>query len=260
MKLLKNLNKKTTIIISLIIVGLLSVGIGIAFLQDHTQVLTNIFGLASIDTEIKEDIVEGDLTKAPKVVSTDKSETDAMVRMRLNISNVEVFSKYFGLAGIDTVENDSGTNSGISAGMYWKIEDGENNDPYNAYYYYQHVLQPKGEDHDSTNPLFTQILYKYEDNGETKFLPFYVLDSDNQSQENPGYVLNPEIPEDQKMRVMKALSYLNDITITLYQESVPVKIKDWNADANGDDIIDNNTDHATEIWEYFDSKGSITVE
>lgn len=253
MKLLKNLNKKTTIIISLIIVGMLSVGIGIAFLQDHTQVLTNIFGLASIDTEIKENIVHGDLTKAPKVVSTDKSETDAMVRMRLNISNVKVFSEYFGLKGIDTVEGNSGTNSDIPDGMYWEIEDGEN-DRYNAYYYYQHVLQPKDEGHDSTNPLFTQILYKYEDGGDTKFLPFYVLDNDNQSQENSDYVLNPNIPDNQKERVMEALSYLNDITITLYQESVPVKVKDWNADANGDGIIDHDTDHATEIWEYFDSK------
>lgn len=252
MKLLKNLNKKTTIIISLIIVGMLSVGIGIAFLQDHTQVLTNIFGLASIDTEIDEDIVDGDLTKAPKVVSTDKSETDAMVRMRLNISNVEVFSKYFGLKGIDTVEDDSGTNSYISDGKYWKVGDGEN-DRYNAYYYYQHVLQPQGEGHDSTNPLFTQILYKYEDNGITKFLPFYVLDDDNQSQENPDYVLNPEIPEDQMEKAKEALSYLNDITITLYQESVPVKVNDWNADENGDGIID-SYDNAIEIWEYFDSE------
>ena len=258
MKLLKNLNKKTTIIISLIIVGMLSVGIGIAFLQDHTQVLTNIFGLASIDTEIEEDIVEGDLTKEPKVVSTDKSETDAMVRIRLNISNVEVFSKYFGLKGIDTAENNSGTTNN-EEGTYW-IKDSNSIDKYNAYYYYQHVLQPQGEKHDSTTPLFTQILYKYKENGETKFLPFYVLDDDNQIQGNPVYVLNPDIPTDQKEKATEALSYLNDITITLYQESVPVKVKDWNADANGDGIIDNNTDHATEIWEYFDSKGSITVE
>lgn len=246
MKLLKNLNKKTTIIISLIIVGMLSVGIGIAFLQDHTQVLTNIFGLASIDTEINEHIVEGDLTKEPKVVSTDKSETDAMVRMRLNISNVEVFSKYFGLKGIDTVD---------SRCDGWKI-DTNAEDRYNAYYYYQNVLKPNS----STNPLFTQILYKYVNNGETKFLPFYVLDDDNQIQGNPVYVLNSDIPIDQQKRARDALSHLNDITITLYQESVPVKVKDWNADANGDDIIDNNTDHDTEIWEYFDSKGSITVE
>lgn len=236
MKLLKNLNKKTTIIISLIIVGMLSVGIGIAFLQDHTQVLTNIFGLASIDTEIKEDIVQGDLTKIPKVVSTDKSETDAMVRMRLNISNVEVFSKYFGLKGIDT--EDSSCDG-------WE-KDTNSTDKYNAYYYYQNVLKPNS----STTALFTQILYKYEGNGETEFLPFYVLNSDNQTQGDPVYVLNPEIQRD---KALEALSYLNDITITLYQESVPVKVKDWNADRDDNGIIDPNGD-ATAIWEYFDSE------
>lgn len=245
MKLLKNLNKKTTIIISLIIVGMLSVGIGIAFLQDHTQVLTNSFGLASIETEIDEEIVDGDLTKAPKVVSTDKSETDAMVRMRLNISNVEEFEKYFGLKGIDT--NNSSCNG-------WQ-KDSDVVDKYNAYYYYQYVLEP-GE---STNPLFLQILYKYNDNGQTKFLPFFVLDEGNLESENAIYKLNPEIPKNQQNRVKEALSHLNDITITLYQESVAVKVKDWNADKNNDGVIDDKGD-ATHIWNYFDSDEASTVE
>ena len=245
MKLLKNLNKKTTIIITLIIVGMLSVGIGIAFLQDHTQVLTNIFGLASIDTEIDEYIVEGDLTKEPKVVSTDKSETDAMVRMRLNISNVEVFSKYFGLKGIDTEESDSGTLSNGN-GEYWVKDD--SSDKYNAYYYYQHVLKPKGEDYNSTTPLFTKILYKQDD----EYIPFYVIDEDKSTDENPVYKLNSKIRDSNAAN--EALSHLNDITITLYQESVPVKVNDWNADRDDNGIIDNNAIDATEIWEYFDSE------
>lgn len=239
MKLLKNLNKKTTIIISLIIVGMLSVGIGIAFLQDHTQVLTNIFGLASIDTEIEEDIVEGDLTKAPKVVSTDKSETDAMVRMRLNISNVEVFSEYFGLKGIDTADTNCDG---------WEIDTNAEG-KYNAYYYYQNVLSPN----ESTTPLFTQILYK-SDTGD--YIPFYVKDEKNSTDEETVYKLNDVI---ETSKAKEALLKLNNITITLYQESVAVKVKDWNADRDGDDIIDTDGD-ATKIWNYFDSEVVSAVE
>ena len=171
-----------------------------------------------------------------------------MVRMRLNISNVDEFEEYFGLRGIDTTESDSGTNNTIEYGMYWKIAE-EKTDKYNAYYYYQNVLSPN----ESTTPLFTQILYKSETEG---YIPFYVIDEESSTDEKTVYKLNDAI---EPSKANEALLKLNNITITLYQESVAVKVKDWNADENGDGVIDANGD-ATLIWKYFDSEVVSAVE
>ncbi len=74
--------------LSLIVVGGILTGTSFAILQDKTGSLTNVFKLQSIDTDIDEEF-KGDLTKEPRVVNKDVS--DALVRVRLTISNKEIF-------------------------------------------------------------------------------------------------------------------------------------------------------------------------
>lgn len=222
MNILKKVNKKTTIIISLIVVAVALFGISIAYLSDSAGTLVNTFDAASIHTDIEEE-VDGSLKKDVKVANNDK--TDALVRVRLSISNEELFNQYFGL-------KDLGNNP-------WELK-GE-------YYYYTEVLKSKTK----TQSLFTRLLYK--DGNEYKDFPF-VEDSEG------NYVLDSSATD----RMKEALQILNSVEITVYQESVPVKFsyKDngqtiqLNADQNGNGLIDTDEEKADaeKIWNYFESQ------
>lgn len=238
-KILKNkLSKK--VIISLILVGFIAVGSTLAYLFDISDLVTNTFSRASIHTEIEEDTTKTDLTKNPSVINTDV--TDVLVRVRLSISSDEdvdgqsIFEKYFGLAGIDcnyavteelTAENNED---------YWERDP--NDDRYNCYYYYKKVLKGTDEAANSpykTEPLFDKIMKK---NGNGDYTSFY--------NEN-GALLD--------VKDKTILQYLNDIEITIYQESVPVTVTnddiELNADPNGTGNVD--IDRAKKVFEYFES-------
>lgn len=222
MNILKKANKKTTIIISLIVVAVALVGISIAYLSDSAGTLVNTFDVASIHTDIEEE-VDGSLKKDVKVANNDK--TDALVRVRLSISNEELFNQYFGLKDL-----------GKSP---WELKDG--------YYYYTEVLKSKTK----TQSLFTRLLYK--DGNEYKNFPF-VEDSEG------NYVLDSSATD----RMKEALQILNSVEITVYQESVPVKFSykensqtiQLNADQDGNGLIDTDEEKtdAEKIWNYFESQ------
>lgn len=244
MKILKNkLNKK--IMISLILVGFIAVGSTLAYLFDISDLVTNTFSRASIHTEIDEDTSKTDLTKNPSVVNTDV--TDVIVRVRLSISNKELFEEHFGLAGIDDHYDITEGLTGKDNKSYWIMEPGDG-DRYDCYYYYGFVL--KGEETDSsenitrhqTEPLFDKILKKNEDGSYTKF----VYNDD-------GSIANSDDIE--------ILKYLNDIDITIYQESVPVTVtKDNDTELNADKDNDGKVDNigiAKQIFEYFESNPDI---
>lgn len=242
-KILKNkLSKK--VIISLILVGFIAFGSTLAYLFDISGLVTNTFSRASIHTEIEEDTTKTDLTKNPSVINTDV--TDVLVRVRLSISSDEdvnaqsIFEKYFGLAGIDCKYAVTEGLTDETNNVYWKKEN-PNDDRYNCYYYYNKVLTGKGGNNSETEPLFDKIMKK---NGNGTYTSFYKED---------GILLN----DDDKI----ILQYLNDIEITIYQESVPTKIttKDGrtiDADKNQDDFVD-DIDVAQQIFAYFESNPEL---
>lgn len=241
-KLLKNkLNKK--IAIALTLVASIGIGCTLAYLTGFSDIVINTFSRASIDTDIEE-TTKADLTKMPVVVNNDV--TDVLVRVRINVSSefledmkTTVFEKYFGLAGIDD-NYISESYKDHATSEYWKIED-SSADKYNCYYYYRKVLNGTDETENSpykTEPLFDKILKN--SNGTYNQFDFNNLTDDDK----------------------KILQYLNDIDITIYQESVPVTVtKDdgtkLNADKNNDGIIDNIED-ANQIFEYFESNPADT--
>lgn len=244
-KILKNkLSKK--VIISLILVGFIAVGSTLAYLFDISGLVTNTFSRASIHTEIEEDTAKTDLTKNPSVINTDV--TDALVRVRLSISSDEdvngqsIFEKYFGLAGIDCNYAVTEELTGENNEDYWKRDP--NDDRYNCYYYYKKVLKGTDEAANSpykTEPLFDKIMKK-NDNGD--YTSFY--------NENGALI-------DYEDKTI--LQYLNDIEITIYQESVPVSVitkdgRKLNADPEGTGDV--NIEEAKEIFAYFESNPSDT--
>lgn len=238
-KILKNkLSKK--VIISLILVGFIAVGSTLAYLFDISDLLTNTFSRASIHTEIEEDENMTNLTKNPSVVNTDV--TDVIVRVRLSISNKELFEKHFGLAGIDANYAITDELTIKDNKSFWTMEPVDG-DRYDCYYYYKYVLKgtETGPDgtliKDQTEPLFDKILKK---TGELTYTTFEFNDD--------GSVKN----EDD----IDILKYLNDIDITIYQESVPVTVtKDNDTELNADKDNDGEVDIgiAKEIFGYFES-------
>lgn len=242
-KILKNkLSKK--VIISLILVGFIAVGSTLAYLFDISGLVTNTFSRASIHTEIEEDTRKTDLTKNPSVINTDV--TDVLVRVRLSISSDEdvnaqsIFEKYFGLAGIDCKYAVTEGLTDETNNVYWEKEN-PNDDRYNCYYYYNKVLTGKGGNNSETEPLFDKIMKK-NDNGT--YTSFY---------DENGTLMKVEDKE--------ILQYLNDIDITIYQESVPVSVttkdgRKLNADPNGIGNVDIGI--AKEIFAYFESNPDTT--
>lgn len=260
MKFIKKLSKRTRIISLMILLVMVS-ATTIAFLQDYTSTITNSFSIKSIHTEIDENNQSSTLTKIPFVKNTDA--TDVMVRIRLDISgNTDnLFPDTFVLAGFGedygyAVGSDNFNNitfddetvmcgqykSGELTSTYW-TQDGTN--PYSSYYYYKNVLKAQGttgiiEENnikteiplDVTQPLFDRILLKVVNNGETSYISYDQASSEQQ----------------------KKFAALENIQISIYQESVPVSLKDgdktYNADKNNDGVIDSIED-ANYIWNYF---------
>lgn len=243
MKFIKRLSKRTRIISLMVLLVIVS-ATTIAFLQDYTGTITNSFSLKNIQTEIEENIHSTSLTKAPFVENT--GDTDVMVRVRLEISGD--FSK-FALAGIDTnyvVGYDGLKNllrdDFIECGKFttdddcfdfWISDIKSDETKYSCYYYYKNVLKAKN----TTQPLFDKILLRLADG---KYIAY---DSD-------------DITDSQKTE----FADLENIQISLYQESVPVVLKDddttYNADENDNGIIDafeedGNSSAKNYIWDYF---------
>lgn len=234
-KLLKNkLNKK--IAIALTLVASIGIGCTLAYLTGFSDIVINTFSRASIDTDIEE-TTNSDLTKIPVVANNDV--TDVLVRVRINVSSdfvddqTTVFKEYFGLAGIDdSYTSEEYVNNETS--NFWEIED-TNADKYNCYYYYKKVL--KGTDETSNSPYKTEPLFdKILKNSKGTYVQF---DFDELTGEDK-----------------EILQYLNDIEITIYQESVPVSVTkadgtELNADENNDGYVD--IGKAKEIFAYFES-------
>lgn len=250
MKFIKRLSKRTRIISLMILLVMVS-ATTIAFFQDYAAQLNNSFDLKSIHTEIKENNHNTTLTKIPFVKNTDV--TDVMVRIRLDISGD--FSD-FALAGIDTnyavgsdkfaSYKDDEDNDFVNcryystsekSSKYWSpvIKDGENN--YSCYYYYNFPLKAKGsvdeneKPLDVTQPLFDRILLRDND----QFISY----------------------EDATAKQKNKFAALENVTITVYQESVPLTVTTdsgtLNAEYEGDQIVGfNNQDSETyKIWNYF---------
>lgn len=258
MKFIKKLSKRTRIISLMVLLVMVS-ATTIAFLQDYTSTLTNSFSIKSIHTEIEENNQSTTLTKIPFVKNTDV--TDVMVRIRLDISgNTDnLFPNTFVLAGFGedyeyavgsenfrNITFDDGPvvcgyyNSGELTSDYW-TQIGDN--PYSCYYYYKKILRSEGSTEtiivndekkeiplDVTQPLFDRILLNYNGN--------YINYEDAKA-----------IPE-----ALSMFSKLENVQISIYQESVPVILKDgdntYNADKDNDGVID-DTEDVNYIWNYF---------
>ena len=247
MKILKNkLNKK--IMISLILVGFIAIGSTLAYLFDISGLVTNTFSRASIHTEIKEE-TDTDLTKKPIVVNNDV--TDVIVRVRLSISNKELFREHFGLAGIDdnytSIYTDETTEILADPLSYWNKES-EASDSYDCYYYYSKVLKGTETGLDGTpikhktEPLFDKILKKIEDGSYAKF----------------AFKADGSVENDSDIEILKLLE---SIDITIYQESVPVTVTKADGvvlNAVEDDGVSVNIGTAKEIFKYFESNPADT--
>lgn len=256
MKLIKKLSKRTRIV-SLMIILVIGSATTIAFLQNYSEMLINTFTLKSIHTEIEENNHNTTLTKMPFVKNTDV--TDVMVRVRLDISGD--FSN-FALAGIDgnyVVGSDINSSDLLNEGItfiecgtyttknktseFWTCESDD--DKYSCYYYYKRVLKSEGYKDDNGNPLdvtqpvFDRILLRYKMNDGSEKLISYKDAQNTETYPN----------------ALKMFEELKNVTITIYQESVPVVLYDgdtkYDADQNKDNIIDTNPTDAKYIWEYF---------
>lgn len=76
---------KSKLLVSLLAVALVvGVGTTIAYLQATTGLLTNTFAMAEVDTEIREDITEGNKT----VTIENKGDSAVYVRARILVSGV----------------------------------------------------------------------------------------------------------------------------------------------------------------------------
>ena len=256
MKFIKRLSKRTRIISLMILLVMVS-ATTIAFFQDYATQLNNSFDLKSIHTEIKENNQSTTLTKIPFVENTDV--TDVMVRIRLDISGDFGDFGDFALAGIDTnyavgsdnfnsYTDDEGNafvncryySTSENSSDYWTsvTKDGENK--YSCYYYYNFPLKAKGsldendKPLDVTQPLFDRILLR--DNGQ--------------------FISYNEANDDQKTK----FAALENVTITVYQESVPLTVTTddgtLNAQYSGNNIIGFNDQNSGtyKIWNYFMSQ------
>lgn len=250
MKFIKKLSKRTRIISLMVLLVMVSTTT-IAFLQDYTNTVTNTFSVKSIETEIKENNHDTTLTKMPFVKNIDV--TDVMVRIRLDISGD--FSN-FALAGIDTnyvvgsTFNDQDligeTKDFISCGKYttnentskyWVAVPNKSEERYSCYYYYKYPLKAKdSKDNDDnpldvTQPLFDRILLRDDD----------------------GFVSYKNANDDQRSQ----FADLQNVKITIYQESVPLTVTTdngiLNAEYRDNTIIgfDNTNSGTYKIWDYF---------
>ncbi len=262
MKFINKLPKKTRIISLMILLVMVS-ATTIAFLQDYTNTLTNSFSIKSIHTEIEENNHSSSLTKIPFVENTDV--TDVMVRIKLDVSgNIDdLFPNKFVLAGFDenykyaigsdgfssiqfdeTAVNSGYYKSGELTRQYWERVG---NNPYSCYYYYKNVLKASGTTKtideneqkkeirlDATQPLFDRILLKVGDN---------------------DYISYDQADEAQK----EEFAALENVTITIYQESVPLTVTKEDGtvlkveyDSNGQITgFDNKNSDTFKIWDYF---------
>lgn len=196
------MNKKNKIILaSLLMVSCITIGT-LAISKTATFPLINTFSLGTIDTEIEEE-TGNDLTKT--VMVTNHGPAKALIRAKIVISDKALFDQHFALEMTNAWE--------------------ENGD----YYYYPQVVD-KGQ---TTEPLFTRILYKAE-NGELK--PFTVDDQNRLT--NPEQIDKAEI--------------LSTIQVSVYQEAAPTKLDGFVADSNKDGMIDNLQATITNIWDKFE--------
>lgn len=259
MKFIKRLSKRTRIISLMILLVIVS-ATTIAFLQDYTNTITNTFSLKSIETEIKENNHDTTLTKMPFVKNIDV--TDVMVRIKLDISGD--FSN-FALAGIDTqykvgstFNDDDLTNESynfISCGKYdtsdytsnyWVAVPNNSEERYSCYYYYKYPLKAKNSKDDKNNPLdVTQPLFDR-----------ILLRDGNE------FVSYKDATAEQKSKFAE----LQNVKITIYQESVPLTvIKEddtvLNVEYNNNKEIIGFNDEESEtyqIWYYFMNNPSNT--
>lgn len=233
MKFINKLSKKTKII-SLLILLITVSSTTLALLNTYSNPLINTFNIREqIDTEIKETIVGTNLMKAPYIENIDKK--DVIVKVRIVISgNFDDFA----LAGIDTGYKCASSfqsasyNDGEYSSKYWETLENNQSDGKQEYVFlYKKVLYGtlQEEKPHITEPVFDQILLK---------------DDENYIQYGTG------IDSNQKEKFNK----LENIKISIYQESLPVKVVvDDDITLNADDDNDGNIDieQAKEIFNYF---------
>lgn len=138
---LKSLKKLKYILPVTLVIGVVCIGLTLAYLGDTTETLTNKFTAGEVTTEIEEEnpsAVNGYIEKAPKVINT--GPNDCLVRMRVTISPDE-FNRL-----LETESSGVSINYNKTA---WTLgQDG--------FWYYNGILS-SSEGMNSTVPLFSEI-------------------------------------------------------------------------------------------------------
>lgn len=151
---MKPLFKTKRALLSTILALVLVIGVGatLAYLSAADARLTNTFSLAEVDTEIKEDLTNGNKTVTVKNVG----KSPVYIRARLMVSGID--PKQVKIVSSEPTEKEPGTVYLVMPNVTANWEQANNSKPDN-FYYYKGVVYGGAEDATpEENPIETSAL------------------------------------------------------------------------------------------------------
>lgn len=142
--------------IAVLALALVTVGGTLALMATSPKALLNNFTAASIDTEIKEEVV-GDGTKQVSIAN--KGPSDAYVRARIMVSGVE--KDQVEIVSEEPANVDENKvylvmqNNGNTNGKWCKEQESDNDEYSDKFYYYLGVVKPD----DPTENLLEKVVF-----------------------------------------------------------------------------------------------------
>lgn len=155
--------KSKRALLSTILALVLVIGVGatLAYLYASDALLTNTFSLAEVDTEINEDLTDGNKTVTVKNVG----KSPAYVRARLMVSGID--PENIEIVAAEPTETESGKVYLVMPNVTgdWALENGGGSAYTDGFYYYKRVLYggaadatPSGTPTE-TSPLLQKVVF-----------------------------------------------------------------------------------------------------
>lgn len=169
---MKPLFKTKRALLSTILALVLVIGVGatLAYLSAADARLTNTFSLAEVDTEIKEDLTDGNKTVTVKNVG----KSPVYIRARLMVSGID--PKQVKIVSSEPTEKELGTVYLVMPNVTTDWQQADNSKPDNFYYYKGVVYSsaadatPSGKTPTETTPLLEKVVFGKDLQADKDFL------------------------------------------------------------------------------------------
>lgn len=139
----------------LALVMMVAVGATLALMASTSNSVTNTFAAAQVDTEIDEDLKDGN----KKVTIENTGKSPVYVRARIMVSGVAESQVAIVKTAPAEDKVDANTLYLVMPNVTNDWEKLSGNDTYNSdYYYYKKALNPAGEDEDKTSLLLEKVV------------------------------------------------------------------------------------------------------